>query len=453
MVMFSRTEHGTAEDTWLATARWLDVAALRLGDIDGLVVVSAHPDDESLGAAGLMARVAWLGVPIRVIVASNGEASHPHSPTVTPAELSARRTRELVAALAEIAPEASVDFLDLPDSALADHEGDLDDRLAELRISASTLVLAPWRHDGHADHEAVGRAAARLAHRAGAALLEYPVWMWHWAHPDSPEVPWAQFATLALHPEERTAKSAAIAAHESQVTPLSDRTGDEAVLTDSFHEHFIRPFEVYVTNDDSRTLDERYFDGLYRDETDPWRFESRWYEERKRAIMLASLPRRSFASALEIGCSIGVTTAELARRCSRLTAVDIARKPVEVARRRLAGDRHVRVEHSDVTTDWPWGEAEFDLVVLSEVGYYWSTSDLRATLARVDRALAADGVIVACHWRHPVAEYVRGGDEVHDLLRESPGFDVLATHLEEDFRLDVLVRSPGVSVARAIGLV
>jgi hypothetical protein len=52
------------------------------------------------------------------------------------------------------------------------------------------LCLATWRGDGHPDHEAVGRAAARAARFVGATLWEFPVWAWHWARPGAIEVPW-----------------------------------------------------------------------------------------------------------------------------------------------------------------------------------------------------------------------------------------------------------------------
>jgi hypothetical protein len=91
--------------------------------------------------------------------------------------------------------------------------------------------------------------------------------------------------------------------------------------------------------------------------------------------------------------------------------------------------------------------------VLSEVAYYCGPADLRELLARVVGNLTPDGVVVACHWRHLVEGYPLTGDEVHRVLREESGLDVLARHEEEDFLLDVLVPAPAVSVARAGGLV
>lgn len=75
--------------------------------------------------------------------------------------------------------------LGLPDGRLTDHEDRIAESLAEILRGAApgTRCAATWRGDGHPDHEAVGRAAAEACARTDVELLEYPVWMWHWAHP------------------------------------------------------------------------------------------------------------------------------------------------------------------------------------------------------------------------------------------------------------------------------
>ena len=194
----------------------------------------------------------------------------------------------------------------------------------------------------------------------------------------------------------------------------------------------------------------QYFDDFYQAGADPWGFETRWYEKRKRAITMASLPRQRFGSAFEPGCAIGVLTAELAPRCDRLLATDISDVPLTVARQRLSGQPGVTFEQRRVPQDWPTGP--FDLIVLSEIGYYCDATDLSLLIAAAVASLTEDGVVLACHWRHPVADYPMTGDQVHDQLRRESGLSVLVDHVEEDFRLDVLVRPPAVSVARRDGL-
>lgn len=451
MVTFDHRAEGTREENWLTADRWGAVPALVLTNLTRLVVVAAHPDDESLGAGGLMARADSLGVPIRVVVATNGDASHPRSPTMTRTALAELRKNELRAAVRFVAPQAEIDFLDLPDGKLAQHSDRLRSHLDALNLAPGALLVAPWREDGHGDHDVAGLVAAQVARTSGAETLEYPVWMWHWAGVDDNAVPWDRFVTLTLGGTELAAKSRAIEAHRSQTEPLSDAVGDEVLLGEEFQEYFRRPFEVFITPLGSRTLSGDYFDEFYRNSDDPWGFETRWYEIRKRAITMASLPRPLFASGLEIGCSIGVLTAELAGRCAQLVATDIAEQPLSRARARLIDQDHVRLERLDMPRQWPVGT--FDLVVLSEVAYYWSPDDLAAALALIDRSLTPDGVVVACHWRHPVDGYPERGDDVHRTLRAYPGLRVLASHLEEDFLLDVFVRSSTRSVAGENGLV
>ena len=451
MVSFDRRDVGTGEEVWLQSDRWGSVPALVLADITRLIVVSAHPDDETLGAGGLIARAAALGLPIDIVVVTDGEGSHPQSRTFDRVRLAGIRRQELTEAVAILAPTASVRFLGLPDARVREHGDELRERLSELPIVEGALVVAPWRGDRHGDHEVTGTIAAAVAAHAGVQFVEYPVWMWHWASPRDPAVPWSRLTTLQLSAEEQSAKAEALSAYISQLVPLSDRAGDESVLDDAFVEHFSRPFEVFVSPPTVASLTEHFFDTFYDGGDDPWGFETRWYEIRKRAITIGSLPRPLFASGLEIGCSIGVLTEQLAGRCARLTAIDIAEKPLVRARVRLAAHEHVSFRRGDATEGLP--EGSFDLIVLSEVGYYWTPDDRERVIERIDAALTDDGVLVACHWRHPVDGYPEGGDAVHAALRAHPGFAVLAAHEEEDFLLDVLVRAPAVSVARETGLV
>ncbi len=143
-----------------------------------------------------------------------------------------------------------------------------------------------------------------------------------------------------------------------------------------------------------------YFDRMYAADPDPWGFTSRWYEKRKHALTVAALPAARYDRGLEIGCSIGVLTAALAGRCTGLVALDPSAAALSTARGRLPDS--VRLIKGSAPHDWPAGT--YDLVVLSEVGYYLDAADLERLLDLVDRDLATDGTVVACHWRHPVAD-------------------------------------------------
>jgi LmbE family N-acetylglucosaminyl deacetylase len=87
---------------------------------------------------------------------------------------------------------------------------------------------ATWRGDGHPDHESVGRAAAAATERTGATLLEYPIWMWHWARPDDDAVPWQRMSRVRLDRAATARKQRAATVFRTQLTP--HEPGADAVL-------------------------------------------------------------------------------------------------------------------------------------------------------------------------------------------------------------------------------
>ena len=155
------------------------------------LVLAAHPDDETLGAGGLLARLHGLGAEVEVLLCTAGEASHPGSETVSREELTARRLAEFAAALETMGLTDRWRYLGLPDSGLAERTADITrvvrEAAAEVAGPAGRLaIVAPYRADGHADHDALGSVAAAVAAGNGYALLEYPIWYWHWARPGTP---------------------------------------------------------------------------------------------------------------------------------------------------------------------------------------------------------------------------------------------------------------------------
>jgi SAM-dependent methyltransferase len=198
-------------------------------------------------------------------------------------------------------------------------------------------------------------------------------------------------------------------------------------------------------------LEPGYFDDMYAASADPWGFTSRWYEKRKCAISLAMLPRERYADAFEPGCSIGVVTERLGWRCDRLLACDVAGAAVAAATERTESLPNVRVEQRVLPRDWPGGS--FDLIVFSEMLYYFGGNDLPRVLDLAVAALRPGGTLLAVHWRHPVAEYPRTGDGVHQALARQPGLSRLAGHVEPDFIAEVYQNGPVISVAQAAGLV
>lgn len=183
-------------------------------------------------------------------------------------------------------------------------------------------------------------------------------------------------------------------------------------------------------------MDARFFESLYAREPDPWRFDGSWYEARKRALLLASLPARRYASAFEPGCATGHLTAELAQRCDALLASDGSATAVQATRQRLQGHAHVTVVHAWLPRDWPT-EPLFDLIVLSEFLYYLAPADQAALATAARASLRPGGTVAACHWRHPIPGCDDGGDAVHARLATTLTLPHVTALRDADFCLDV----------------
>lgn len=182
--------------------------------------------------------------------------------------------------------------------------------------------------------------------------------------------------------------------------------------------------------------DPAYFEDLYRTDPDPWRLDGAPYEERKRALTLASLPRARYDRAFEPACARGRITALLAERCTEVVALD----PVEAAleRVRALGLPGVDVRRGAVPDDWP--EGTFDLVVLSELLYFLTPAQRARCAERTVASLRPRGHVVAVHWRQDFAEAASTPERAHVDLH-ALGLRTVVAHLEDDVRLEVLARA------------
>jgi predicted TPR repeat methyltransferase len=185
----------------------------------------------------------------------------------------------------------------------------------------------------------------------------------------------------------------------------------------------------------SERLGREYFERLYAESGDPWDFETSEYEQNKYTRTLAVLGERTFRRALEAGASIGVFTEMLAKRCEELLAVDVSVRAIAAARRRLSGLGHVRVERRTLPEEMPDGP--FDLIVASEVLYYFPREEMLAVLQGFERELARGGTLLAVHWRRETRTYPLQGDEVHELLAQNTRLQNKETIIEPDYRMDL----------------
>jgi len=159
------------------------------------------------------------------------------------------------------------------------------------------------------------------------------------------------------------------------------------------------------------------FEAKYRKCSDPWNFTDSVYERGRYAVTLRSLMQPHYRRALEPACSIGVLTAALAERCDEVQAVDIAPSAVAAARKRCAAFPGVAIGCADVLRQCPDGP--FDLIVFSELGYYFEEEPLRRIAESLRARLEAGGELLAVHWLGASPDHLLHGDQVHDILKDA----------------------------------
>jgi LmbE family N-acetylglucosaminyl deacetylase len=228
----------------------LPLDPLTLGSV---LVVAPHPDDESLGCGGTVARLRQADVPVHVLMVSDGTMSHPHSPTYPAARLRAVREAETIEALRRLGVSAEdVTFLRQPDARVATPEQPEFDNVVALIVDVLArvrpgAVLLPWRRDPHRDHRAVWQltdaALTQLPDRP--RRLEYMVWLWERADPADWPRPGEVRAWQVDIGSVLAVKKEAIAAHQSQVTRLIDDDPTGFYLSPALLRHFDRSDEFY----------------------------------------------------------------------------------------------------------------------------------------------------------------------------------------------------------------
>ncbi|CAM5781250.1 PIG-L deacetylase family protein [Rhizobacter fulvus] len=226
-----RVEAFTPEREWQIWLRNLRPPSLTLDEAvpssARVVAVAPHPDDEVLACGGLLARHAERGGLVAIVAVTDGEASHQADADWPPLRLAPARRAERQAGLKRLGVSVdTITSLAVPDGSVAAFGVDLEDALRRVLRSDDTVVTT-WQGDGHPDHEATGSATASACEAVGCRLLEAPVWMWHWSGPDDPRVPWHRLRALALPSDALARKTAALRAHETQLSP---RVGGTAVL-------------------------------------------------------------------------------------------------------------------------------------------------------------------------------------------------------------------------------
>jgi cyclopropane fatty-acyl-phospholipid synthase-like methyltransferase len=176
------------------------------------------------------------------------------------------------------------------------------------------------------------------------------------------------------------------------------------------------------------------FEARYRGQRDPWHFATSDYEQERYRTTLRSLQRQRYGACFEPGCSVGELTAQLAARCSSVFATDVAPTAVAAARRRCAGMTNVEIACAPLSPQLRLHG--FDLIVFSEIGYYFSARALARIARQVRRWLAAQGEFIAVHWLGHSADHRLHADEVHRILTEHLALQWAHGEVHPGYRID-----------------
>ncbi|WP_454886656.1 SAM-dependent methyltransferase [Sphingomonas oryzagri] len=188
------------------------------------------------------------------------------------------------------------------------------------------------------------------------------------------------------------------------------------------------------------SLDATYFEEIFASDDDPWNLASSLYEAAKFKATHDALADRRYARALEIGCAHGVLTETLVGLCDTLLAVDISTKALAKARERVGDRPGIELSQMAFPEDAPKGAA-FDLVILSEVAYYWGVVDLDRASAWLRQGVAQGGRIILVHYTGDT-DYPHSGDEAVETLWKDleSKFVVEKATRHDRYRLDLWQR-------------
>lgn len=207
------------------------------------IIVAPHPDDEVLACGGLLQLLHAQGTHTILLAVTDGDASHPGSTLLTPAELSRLRPQETVAAMQALGVAPHILRARIGDGQISVAMDELHKLLLQL-LQPGDVVFTTWRKDGHPDHEACGLAASLATRSCHARLVEMPVWSWHWALPGDRRLPWRHARRLELDADVLQRKQQAVACFQTQLHD-DPSSGQPAVLPRHVLERLLHPYEIY----------------------------------------------------------------------------------------------------------------------------------------------------------------------------------------------------------------
>ncbi|MFW5662015.1 MAG: class I SAM-dependent DNA methyltransferase [Oceanicaulis sp.] len=135
-----------------------------------------------------------------------------------------------------------------------------------------------------------------------------------------------------------------------------------------------------------------HFDALFAGDPDPWNYACDASELKKRDAVLHALGPGRVSHALELGCANGVQTQALARRVTRLDAVDGSDAALDRARARLSAP-NATLHRAALPATPP--RPGFRAVIASEILYYLTANEIADQLRLLRRSAAPGARLIA----------------------------------------------------------
>lgn len=395
--------------------------------------MAPHPDDELLGAGGLMARAVAGAQPVAVIVITDGGGS---DPSVARGQQQLRRRAETTAGLAKLLGVVPpLLFLDYPDGSFLARDVLIGPESTLARFLASfpgAQLLVTDPADGHPDHKAAFGLASRMIAQGLVDQLD--------VMPISQRIdgPFAAQGYIA-HPlgHYTEAKVAALACHQSQIDTQSGFALSKSVLADFAAVEYTR--QVHDRHSaESEAVPTEHFDAMFQKSSDPWGYDSVAYEADRFRKTIAALEGKHFESALELGCANGALTAQLINCCNRIVATDTAQAALDAARARLDGHNGVDFRLGNLPDDLPQGR--YDLIVLSDMLYYLGLQGVVRLMALLQTRAKPVCRIVMTNYLGETDCALSGEMAAEIALAHASGWAIVHASRTERLRIDVLER-------------
>ena len=397
------------------------------------LVIAPHPDDEILGAGGVMARAVARDENVAVVVLTDGSRSNP---SIDPVDLADRRRRECAAGLETMTGKAlPVLFLGQPDGDLCSATVDISANSAlgsAVVTAAADTIIVTDPADGHADHKAAFGLASRLA-TAGYAnrLLVMPVGQrvdGSFENGGFDEQPVGSLSSRKL---------AAMACHQSQTGG-----GDGFRLSPTVLAGFAQTeyFRTAYDRDDRHhdAVAVTHFDAMFTASPDPWRYHTEPYERDRFTRTTGAISARRYRSALELGCANGALSEHLAPLCDHLLATDASDAALAAALDRIGTVKNIELRRCSMPDEVP--DSQFDLIVASDMLYYLGLDCVASLMVGIDKAATADCRILIASYLGTTDTRLTGEMASEAAIAHLPGWIVRNADRTSRLRIDVLER-------------